>query len=178
MNRLYIGACLIFLCGCQSIPPECGVKSNTTQDPQKEITVFTRDGIKVLKIYRNRPDDLSKAITRQEVYYREKRILDIIDIQGRRSFLVKPNTPVSVGATVDNNGQTTDVIISGKDRVVKEWFMVKDTLLYPVSNEELARAQSLMSDIGNLFDPDNMKRLTKDEFVDQAVGVGIKHKKK
>ena len=160
------------------MPVELGVKSNTTQDPQKEITVFTRDGIKVLQIYRNRTDDPSKTITRQEVYYREKRILDIIDIQGKRSFLVKPSAPVSVGATVDDKGQTTDVILSGKDHIVKEWFMVKDTLLYPVPNEELARAKSLMSDLGNLFDPDNIKRLTPDEVANQAVGVAIKHKKK
>ena len=176
--KIYSGLLLLLLCGCQTMPVELGVNSTTTQDPRKETTIFTRDGVQVLQITRNRSEDPGKVITRQEVFYRGKRILDIIDVQGRRSFQVKPNTPVSVGATVDDKGQTTDVMLTGKDKDLKEWFMVKDALLYPASNEELARAQSLMSDLGNLFDPENIKRHTPEEFADQAVGVAIKHKKK
>ena len=160
------------------MPKELGVSSSTKLEAGQEVTTYSRDGAMVLQITKKLSAAPDKTIIHQGIFYRGERVVDIIDIQGRRSFQIKPMLPLTVGATVDDKGQTTDVLLTGKHHALQEWFMVKDGLLYPVSNEELEKAQSLMSDMGDLFDPNNMKSLTKDEFVDKALGVAIKHKKK
>ena len=176
--NIYTGLFLLLLCGCQSMPQEIGVTCSTVRETDKEIISYSSNGTMVLQISKRLSPDPDKSIIHPGIFFKGRRVVDILDIQGRRSFQIKPNTPLSVGATVDDNGNTTDVLLTGKNHVLQEWFMVKDKLLYPVPNEELARAQCLMTDVGSLFDPDNIKRLTPDEFTDQAVGVAIKHKKK
>ena len=178
MKIINIGLCLIALCGCQSMPMESGVKCSTTHESRKEITVFTRNGTKVLQVTKYLAEKPKDQITRQEVFYRGKHILDIIYIKGIQSLSIKPNSPVEIGTSVDEEGQLKEFILVSKNKVLQEWFIVKDSLLVPVLNEELSRARNLTSDVQDLFDPKNMKRLSPDEFADQAVGIATQHKKK
>ena len=63
--------------------------------------------------------------------------------------------------------------MNDEEGVVESYYAV-DGVLSPVSGEKLARIRAATKDMSDLFDPDNVKKSTPEEFIDKATGVVIK----
>lgn len=154
--------------------------ASTKTKGERTVTVdtYTRAGatnLVVRKIFRK---DENKTYTIQRVYHDDKIALEIWNMNDGLTFSAKSGLDFDVGTHFTPEGKLDAVNLMTTNLMIVDHFTVTNGLLYPVATSEITRSNEIGKDMKKLFDLENVKKSTPDEFVGQALDLMKKHKKK
>lgn len=152
--------------------------STTTSEDRKDITVYTRDGVRILRRISYKSDDPAKRILRQQVFMGDTKIAEIMDFRGKQSCNVETNLPVAFGTERSLTGGLEKVVLMDSLPNIVEAFTVEDGCLVPISGSDLQKTREITKDVAGLMGDVKEQKKSVTELKAQTIGILIKHKLK
>ena len=143
----------------------------------KTKAVFTRAGVTNL-VCETTIKDGEMFFRRQSVFHKEQLALDIIEMDSGITWSTGTNLAFTVGTHLTVDGKLDNVNLMGPDVVTLDHFSVTNGLLNPISFDEIKKANDIGQDMKVLFNQENVRNSTKEEFLGQALEFIEKHKSK
>ena len=142
MNRLIAAVLLTWLL-CATCNASGDVERTTKIVGDTEVTVFTRGGKTILAVnVHGKGKRLSERTVRQTVLADGKRILDLIESDGKTSYIVPSKSPYEISIGLDATGKLDSVLLFNAAFEIVEAYRTEDTRLVPIPGDELQRASA------------------------------------
>ena len=145
------------------------------EDEKERVSTWKRGDKVILIVSSSKSKD--PKITVQQIMFNGKRVMTLVELDGKLSFTLEPENSVVPGVDFDEKGKIIGVALYDKSRRLVETYKATDNVLSPVMGTELDQIQSLTSDVGELFDRKNFETKSHDEWLEEAAKVVRKHKK-
>lgn len=126
--------------------------SNTDSGEKKDATTFQRDGTNILRCVRYKSEDPDRRILRQQVLMGETKVAEIVDFQGKQTFNVEPNLPITVGFVHSPTGGLESVVLMDDASGIVEAYEVTDGRLAPIAGWQLEQARDLTQGFSDFVD--------------------------
>jgi hypothetical protein len=149
---------------------------STETKKKAQVTTYQRDGTNILRYALYYPDDPEKRMLRQQILIGETKVAEIVDFQGKLTFDVQPNIPVSFGATYTSTGGLENVVLMDDIHGVLEAYETIDGSLRPAKGWELDTVRELTSDFSEFIDAVKEKKEPKEELMGRLTDMVIKAK--
>lgn len=178
---IYKVICLICAFASLGVKANDLTKTTTCQtNGQRVVTleVYRRSGATNLTVKTISRMDDPKMCRIQNVYRNEKVIMDVADMGDGLTILVIAQSECNAGTHFSPAGTLANVSLMDTNLMLLDHFSVTNGVLVPSSSVEIQKANGVAADINELFDPENIRKSSPEEFSEQAVELMKKHENK
>lgn len=130
-------------------------------------TEYKRDGRTILVDYEVAGKD--RHFWNQIIQLGEFKIARIITINEETSYIIEPNTPVTVAFNHSEEGELVTVGIEHEEVGAVEGFTVEDGRLVPMKGDDIVKYREGSADIQDLFKASGA--ISSEEFLERALGI-------
>ena len=139
------------------------------------VDTYTRMGVTNLRVKTMVKNETTRI---QNVYLNGKLVMDIWDMGDGLTISAKAQSDCDVGTHFSEEGLLECVNLMDTNLVTLDHFIVTNNVLFPISSDEIRKANDITVDVKALFDPQNVKTNTPENFAAQAVEIANKHQDK
>jgi hypothetical protein len=142
--------------------------SSVTKEENRETTTFQRDGKTILRVTFHHSCEPKRRCLRQTVIIDGQVVMEVIDLQGKREFLIRPNSHISVSVEQTSTGALQGVALLDDANIPIEFFEAKDSRLTPISGKQLEHSRAVTKDVSAILENIVKKKTTPEEFRDRV----------
>jgi len=126
--------------------------SSADSNEKREVTTFQRDGTDILRCVQYKSVDPDRRILRQQVLMGETKVAEIVDFQGKQTFNVAPNLPVTVGFVHSPTGGLESVVLMDEASGIVEAYEVTEGRLIPIAGWQLEQVRDFTQGFSDFVD--------------------------
>jgi hypothetical protein len=139
--------------------------------------IFTRDG--QTNLVRNTKTKAGVMQSRIHRFYHGGSLVgNFVAMPDSSGFTIEAGSPYSVSFEFGRSKDVRTAVIGTKDGVVLDAFICTNGLYSPVESSFITKANSIGSDVRQLFSPDHFGQASPDDFVREVEQLIEKHKDK